>query len=318
MRQRVVFLVMIAALFASTAASVAAQDIDTAFSEEKLRDLGYPVVQIHVGPDGVEAPSTLEAGYYLIEFSSEGEYSGYLDFMIPPDGLTDDEATEQALMAARDDLVQPGWQYAGGTNTFEQGVPVTFAIYLAPGEYQIAASYYLPEQGSEEIMTLVPLTVTQPGLPSATPVAATPAAARPVFVQPSVDVTLVMNDDLQYIVDPDGSGDTVPAGPQIWEITNTGSTQSHHVVMWQVPEGTTADDITAEFNGLMMGTPPADDALINRMVPVGYAALQSGGFKTWNEFDLDAGTYAVICYIIDPETQMPHMMNGMVTVFEVE
>jgi hypothetical protein len=51
---------------------------------------------------------------------------------------------------------------------------------------------------------------------------------------------------------------------------------------------------------------------------VAYAALESGGATTWYEFDLDPGTYAVICYIIDPETQMPHFMNGMITVFTVE
>jgi hypothetical protein len=317
MRQRLMLFVMVVALFGASAGAIGAQDIDTAFSEEKLRELGYPVVQIHVGPDGVEAPSTLEAGYYLIEFSSEGEYSGYLDFMIPPDGLSEDEATEQALLAAAEDLVQPGWQYAGGTNTFEQGVPVTFAIYLAPGEYQVAASYYLPEQGAEEIMTLVPLTVTEPGA-GATPVSATPGAARPVYVQPAVDVTLIMNDDLQYIVDPDGSEDTVPAGPQIWEITNTGTMHSHHVVMAKVPDGTTSEDIVAEFGGLMSGTPPAGDGVMAQMQFVAYAALQSGGYKTWNEFDLEAGTYAVICYIIDPETGMPHVMNGMATVFVVE
>ena len=315
MRQRLIFLVMVVALFASSAVAVAAQEVDPAFSDEKLGELGYPVVQIHVGPDGVEAPSTLEAGYYLIEFSSEGEYAGYLDIMVPPDGLSQEEATELALAAARDDLAQPGWQYLGGANTFEVGVPVTFAIYLAPGEYQVAASYYLPNDANE-IMTLVPLTVTEPGS-GATPVSATPEA-RAVFVQPAVDVILIMNDDLQYIVDPDGSAEAVPAGPQIWEITNTGTEHSHHVVMWSVPEGTTADDITAELGGLMMGTPPAEDALMMQMQGVGYAALQSGGHKTWYEFDLAPGSYAVICYIIDPETGMPHVMNGMVTVFEVE
>jgi hypothetical protein len=298
------------ALFAASAASIAAQDIDMSFSEEKLRTLGYPVVQIHVGPDGVEAPSTLEAGYYLVEFSSEDDYSGYLNFMIPPDGLSQDEATEQALAAARDDLVQPGWQYAGGTNTFMPGVPTTFAISLAPGEYQVAASYYLPDS-DEEIMTLVPLTVTA----AATPVAGgTPQASPVASGAPEADVTLEMTDDLAYIVTPD----PLPTGPQLWEITNIGETQSHHVVMVRVPDGTVADDIVAEFNGLMAGTPPAGDGVMAQSAFVGYVALQSGGYTTWNEFDLDAGSYAVICYIIDPETGMPHFMNGMVTVFEVQ
>lgn len=317
MRQMFGIVVALVALFVASVSAVTAQDIDTAFSEEKLSELGYPVVEINVGPEGVTAPSTIAAGYYLISFSSSGEYSGYLNIMIPPGGLSEEEATQQALAAARDDLVQPDWEYIGGTNTFEQGVPVTFAIYLAPGEYSIAASYYLPEEGSEEVMTLVPLTVTQPGA-AATPVSATPAATPVISVQPPVDVTLTMNDDLQYVVDPDGDADVVPAGPQIWEIANTGTMHSHHVVMWQVPQGTTADEITSEFRGLFGGTPPAGDSVVTQMVPVGYVALQSGGYTTWNEFDLAPGSYAVICYIIDPETGRPHVLDGMVTVFTVQ
>jgi hypothetical protein len=309
MRRKLGFVFVMLALVATSAASIAAQDMDVAFGDAQLRELGYPVVKIHVGPDGVEAPSTLEAGYYLIEFSSEGQYSGYMDIMIPPDGLTEDQATEQALMAARDDLVQPGWQYLGGANTFVEGEPVVFAIRLDPGQYTVAASYYLPEQGSEEIMTLSPLTVTG----QATPVAATQAS--PVAAgAPQAGVTLEMTDDLRYIVTPD----PVPAGPQIWQITNTGATQSHHVVMTKVPDGTTADDIVAEFQGMMAGTPPSGGGVVAQSTYVAYAALESGGATTWYELDLDPGTYAVICYIIDPATQMPHFMNGMITVFTVQ
>ena len=56
---------------------------------------------ISVGPDGIEAPSTLEAGYYLIEFSSAAEYWGYMNIMVPPADLSQEEATELALAAAR-------------------------------------------------------------------------------------------------------------------------------------------------------------------------------------------------------------------------
>ena len=122
-------------------------------------------------------------------------------------------------------------------------------------------------------MTLVPLTVTAP----ATPVASGTPQATPVAAgAPDADVVLETTDDLRYIVSPD----PVPAGPQLWEVTNTGTMHSHHVVMSQVPEGTTADDIIAEFSGLMMGTPPTEDSLLNMMLPAGYVALQSGGYTT--------------------------------------
>ena len=71
-------------------------------------------------------------------------------------------------------------------------------------------------------MHLSPLTVTAAG---ATPV--TDTALSP----PAPGVVLEMTDDLEYIVTPD----PVPAGPQIWEFTNTGTHSAHHVVMFRVP-----------------------------------------------------------------------------------
>ena len=306
-------------LLAGSMASAAAQEMDVSFSDVKLRELGYPEINITVGPDGVDAPSEVAAGYYLVTLHPTEEFSAYVDFMVPPADLSEEEATELALQAARNDLAQPGWIYAGGTNTFEVGVPVSFAIYLAPGEYMVAASYYAMEQGSEEIMTLVPLTVTGG---EATPVAGTPAAT-PVTAQaspaaqaqaPRSDVTLIMTDSLRFIVSPD----PVPAGPQLWEVRNTGAEQSHHLVMMRVPDGTTADDMLAEFSGMMAGTPAAGESVMAQATYVGYAALQSGGQTTWQEFDLEPGTYAILCFIIDPATGEPHLINGMVTTFVVE
>jgi hypothetical protein len=280
--------------------------VDSAFSDEVIRTLGFPEVEITVGPDGVEAPSELPAGLHLVTFAAAEPFIGYLNVMQAPEGLSEEEAAEQALAAARDDLVQPGWVYAGGTNTPNVGETATIIVDLQPGEYQIAASYYTEEAGGEdEIMELVPLTVTE------AEAGASPAAAA----EPAATVTLEETDDLQYIVTPD----PVPAGPQVWKITNTGEMHAHHVVMVRVPEGTTAQDIIGEFNAMMAGTPPpADGGVFAQFIWVGYAALQSGGWTTWAEFDLEPATYAVICFIIDPETGRPHAADGMVTVFNVE
>ncbi len=281
--------------------------VETAFSEEKLRQLGYPALDITVGPDGVVAPSELPEGWYLVSLSAPAPYVGYVDFMLPPDGLDIETATQQALDAGSNDITRMDWGYAGGTNTFDPDVPVRFAIHLAPGVYQVAASYYLPDQGAEEVMTLSPLTITAAG-------GGTPAAGTPVAVMaPTVDVRLEMTDDLRYIVTPD----VVPSGPQIWEIANTGTMHRHHVVMARYPDGTTAEAIIADMAALFSGTPPAGEPLAAQAVGVAYAALQSGGYTTYNEFDLSAGTYALVCYILNVQTGVPHLLDGMVTVFTV-
>jgi hypothetical protein len=314
MRRSFAFLALLFALTGLAARPVAAQQptVDDSFSDEIIDTLGYPELAITVGPDGVDAPTSVAEGYYQVTLLAVEPYVAYLNFMQPPAGLSDEEATELALAAARDDLAQEGWVYAGGNNTFEQGVPVKFLIYLAAGEYRIAASYYMLEGGSEEIMRLVPLTVTGGATPGGSPVAS--PAATPATEEPPATVTLEETDELRYLVTPD----PVPAGPQIWKITNTGEEHAHHVVMVRVPEGTTSDDIVAEFTSLMSGTPPAGEPLVAQLVFVGYAALQSGGQTTWVEYDLDPGSYAVICYVVDPHSGRPHVLDGMVTVFAVE
>jgi hypothetical protein len=72
---------MICALLLGNVAASAAQDIDISFSDVKVQELGYPEIHITVGPDGVEAPSEIEAGYYLVTLHPTEEYSAYLDFM---------------------------------------------------------------------------------------------------------------------------------------------------------------------------------------------------------------------------------------------
>lgn len=303
--RRVSFLALVVIAVIGMAVPAAAQEpqTDISFNDTVLRELGYPEINIDVSPEGVKAPSTLEAGYYLVTLSASGDYVAYVDFMQPPAGLSQDEATKQALAAARDDLAQAGWVYAGGNNTFEIGVPTSFVIFLAPGDYQIAASYYKMEQGSEEIMRLSPLSVTAGATPAATPVA-----------EPNADVTLEMTDELRFHVAPD----PIAAGPQLWKITNTGMHHAHHVVMVRLPEGITADQIVAEFNGMMAGTPPAGEPVMAQFTYVGYAALQSGGQTTWVGYDLDPGTYAVLCFIMDGENGRPHLADGMATVFTVK
>lgn len=295
-------LAVVVILAAAPAVTTAQMEAESAFDDTLIRELGYPEVTVEVGPDGVTAPAELAAGLYLVTLVPVEREAAYVNIMQPPPGLSDEEATQLALDAAASDLAQADWVYLGGTNNFEPG-PVSFVIDLPPGDFRWAASSY-SEGGADEVMHLAPLTVTAG---DATPVA-TPIAA------PEADVVLEMTDELEYIVTPD----PVPAGPRLWEMTNTGMHSAHHVVMVTVPAGTTSEQIVDEFASLMAGTPPAGEPLLAQMVGVGYAALQSGGTTTWNAFDLEPGSYAVICFIIDPVTGRPHALDGMATVFAVE
>jgi hypothetical protein len=276
-------------------------EIDDSYSNTIISTLGYPEITVTVGPSGVVAPAVLETGYYYVTLIPElPEHLGYVDFVQPPTGL--DEETERSLMldAGRNDLVQPDWVYCGGTNSPNVGEPANFIIELKPGDYKIAASYYGAEEGSEEIMALVPLAVSEPATPS-------------LLGEPEATVVLEETDDLRYIVSPS----PVTAGPSIWKITNTGMHHTHHMVMVRVPDDVTAEAIIEAYTPLVLGTPTPPPEWMMTPSGFGYAALQSGGQTTWAEFDLEPGNYAVICYIMEPEVFRPHFMDGMVTTFTV-
>ena len=276
------------------------QNIDSAFSTEIMSTLGYPELTVEVGPDGVNAPESVEAGLHLVTLSSPEPYVAYLDIVETPEGLSNEDLVFQALEAGRNDMPQEGWTYLGGSNTDNPGGAVSFIIDLEPGDYHLAASYYVPN-AENEAMSVVPFTVTEA------------EASTDATVEPPATVNLEETDDLQYIVTPA----TLESGSQLWKIENTGTEMAHHVVMVRIPDGATAPEIITEFNGMMTGTPPAGDSIFSQLVWVGYAALQSGGQAVWSEFDLDPGTYAVICFIMDHETGRPHAADGMVTVFTV-
>ncbi len=286
----------------ATPESATAGYLSTA-SYERLLGLGLPMIEITIGEAGVDAPSQLNAGWNLIGILGEAPYVAYFDIVQFPAGIDEATALQKAEDAGSNDIIDMDWFFAGGTNTNDPGVMHYFAIDLAPGDYHMAASYYLPEQGSEESFRLIPLTVVDDGS------AATPVPA------PTADVRLEMNDDLRYIVTPD----PVPAGDLLWEVVNTGHHMSHHSVIFRFPDGTTADQIIAEFTSMMSGTPPAGEPLIAQAMPVGYAALQSGGTSTMIELNITepGDGYAIICFIMDSVLMRPHLLDGMVTTFTV-
>ena len=300
MNRLLIVLAFVAVLWSPNVAS--GQDSTHAYSNELLPNQGYPELDVTVGPSGLSAPDTVEAGFYYVTLEAEiADHLAYMNIVTPPAGLSDEELTSQLLEAGNGDIVRPGWTFFGGTNTPNPGVTASFVIELREGEYVIGASYYgIDQNGADEIMLTASFAVTG-------------RVSDDIQEAPSASVRLEMNDELRYVVSPG----TVPAGPHIWEIVNTGVHHAHHVVVVGVPGGTTADAIIEEAAGLMSGTPPAGPGLFAQFTPGGYAALQSGGTTTWVEFDYTPGTWAIICFIMEDGVYRPHLLNGMVTIFTV-
>lgn len=82
----------------------------------------------------------------------------------------------------------------------------------------------------------------------------------------------------------------------------------HFVVLQQVAEGTTVDQVMEALQSEQEGPPPSF------ILP---ASLETGslsvGRKMTVDYDLPAGQYAVLCFFPDPNMKgMPHAMMGMV------
>jgi hypothetical protein len=110
---------------------------------------------------------------------------------------------------------------------------------------------------------------------------------------------------------------TLAAGENLVKLVNEGA-QPHFVDFSLVPDGTTNDNIAATIQMEMGATPEAEPLDMAATMPAAYLPEQSTGVTAWHAVSLEAGTYAVMCWISDPETGMPHAMLGMHNVVVVE
>ena len=77
----------LAGVIASPVAAM--QQIDPAFSDTILSELGYPSIEIEVGPGGIDAPESIEAGFYHVTLNAElDEHVAYLNFVGMMDQLS--------------------------------------------------------------------------------------------------------------------------------------------------------------------------------------------------------------------------------------
>ena len=211
-------LVALVLLVPPTLATAQEQTIEPSFSHQLLATFGYPELAITQTPHGFEAPQQVTAGWYLVALTSAKGLNAYLNLVQIPAGVSAQDAGEQLLSAARHDTPVPGWTYGGGTYAID-GRTAWVLLAVPPGDWSWGVTSQPTEDNAEETPYLLPLSVT-----AGTPVAS-PGAAAPT---PTVDVTMT-----EYVFT-GLDGTTLPAGPQVWRFTNTG-TQPHHMVLYPDP-----------------------------------------------------------------------------------
>lgn len=279
------FVILLATLLALATFAYAATS-STAIS------LDYPELTITIAEDGTGIPAGVVAGRYLVTVDNQLAEGTAPSLVRPPASHSLAEA--QAALSAPDEA--SGWLYeatfVGGPHAGagERGQGI---VDLTPGEWLIWSG----EQGA---VALPALTVTPANAPVATALA------------PPVDVSVEVREYAFIGLEPG-----VPAGPQLWRVTNTGE-QPHLMDLLRAPGPVTFDQIMTLLSRSDRATPPPGVPAADEFEQVAGLGTISPGQTAWIVLpDLAPGTYVAVCFVPNREFDGPHAAMGMVQIFTV-
>jgi len=98
--------------------------------------------------------------------------------------------------------------------------------------------------------------------------------------------------------------DTVAPGLTTFRVTNEGP-QDHHVILGRLEQGKNLQDLMA----FMKKNPTAEPPFLSWRGAGG--ALAAGQTVNGATVDLPAGHYVMMCFVLDPADQRPHLLKGM-------
>jgi hypothetical protein len=245
---------------------------------------GAPVVTITARDYAFEAPDTVAAGLTTLRLVNRGPELHHVQLLRLEDGKT--MADLHAAFTAGGP--PPRWvRDMGGPNTPVPGAESQAALELAPGRYVI--SCFIPSgDGVPHIAKgMMRELIVKANHDAALRPAGNDAAA------PTATMTLT---DYDFSL-------SVPlaVGRQTVRVRNAAS-QSHEVVLVRLAPGKAPADVVAWVEK-PNGPPPG--------APIGGTTGMASG--TWNDItvNLEAGEYALICFIPDSKDGKPHFMHGM-------
>jgi hypothetical protein len=280
-----------AAMLCLKAPGIRAQEATPAASPSASMFTGYPQLDVTITDSAAEVSmDQIPAGNIILNVINKTSSENSAGILGPGEGQTIDDLKNAAATPVADPDAFPPFLYDAAI----LGGPGT----VAPG-------------GSSQVLVTVPagdwVIFTQGDLPPTFFTAVESADSN--TTNPTAAVTVAMGDF--YF----GGFDNVAAGPQVWEVTNEG-VQPHMLVMGKVPDGTTFDQFMATLQTEMTGTPVAGGLDSDQVQFLNDGVfLLSKGQTMWLPLDIADGTYVVMCFVTDPNTGQPHVMEGMVNMF---
>ena len=288
MMRRLTPLLSLLLVFIVGGSALAAQGTPAPVAGSALAALGYPELRIIVTDEGSEVPAEVSAGRLLIALDNQSSAVSDVNILQLPEDVTLEEAN--AVFTGQGGEA-PAWlaelDSAGGFNT-AAGRTGYGVFDLDPGEWYIGVGDFNP-------YTL--LTVT--------------GEASASTDDPPADLDLDVH---EFTL---GLPDQLPAGPQVWHVTNTGE-QVHEVMLVRTPELLTVEQVIAVMSVPEGEEPPAGvpDISTFEFIPEG-AKTMSPGHEIWLEMDLQPGNYVAICSNPDTDSGQPHAALGEIHIFTV-
>lgn len=303
--------------------ALAGRGIGTASAQEgspeagsnPFADLGLPELAVTATDTGYEGvPAEIPAGRYVLVLTNaisapNEDLPDILDFAGAGFIKVPAEFTAEELLAM---MAAPPALESGSTEADPEGSG------LPPWYYETTLGGGPFARRGETDYAVIDLTAGDWILWSEDP--ATPRLLAGVRVTGDLPVDLpapaggkrVEMSDFAFTIDP------LQTGRQTIELTNVG-VQPHFLGLTLVPDGATVEDSLALFATLFgdpSATPPANLSADDLRIVLD-SANQSAGVTAWHSVDLLAGTYAAVCFAIDPATGMPHTMLGMAQIVVV-
>ncbi|MDP2710170.1 MAG: hypothetical protein Q8O56_03035 [Solirubrobacteraceae bacterium] len=203
------------------------------------------------------------------------------------------------IVDADEDVEIPTWmQDGGGVGAVAPGATASATQVLAPGKYVIWDDEGGDDDGpsNSDAGAKGEFTVTGPAVDAELP------------EQPA---TVTTTDDGEDEYSFEFSGLT--AGTNQVRFENTGE-ELHHALFFPIQGNATIDDVTAAFTaeGPPQGPPPVDFANASG------TAVIDGDIAQNITLDLEAGRYAVVCFLTDREGGEPHAAQGMIEELTIE
>ncbi len=271
-------------------ATTMAQEATPGAAPSLLDGLGLPTLEVTLTSEGITAPTDIAAGPVLLVVHNQTEGPALIEVAQMPAGVT----VEDWLALSDLEGALPEWTaeavVAGGVETMPNGSGA-IVINPVPGEWMLIVD-------AEAEVTM----------PSATLSVSGDAATADIVS--AVDVEMG-----EYVFN---FPDTMVAGPQIWHITNV-HTLPHHVMALPVDRPYTAEEVTDGLMAGFSGTPVTEGFSFESSVvgPPTFSPVITAGQEIWIETNLQPGHYVALCFISDPGSDIPHIMQGMFDTFEV-